>query len=638
MRSKRGEMVMSVSEKTKTNSLIEYFYHDPIFSYCSTHDLSRLVPGTIEKHFTKNECIFRAGEDAQYLFMIVSGSITLLMDDQPIHELTSGLIGVEVGLDEERYLGNAVANDPTTVLQIPKELLKIVMNREPRLKTSFLHSLFNLYSKQKIKEQQHDYFFNISEDDEEEALEQEVISKWKTFGWLLTIIVPISVFFIGNQFHFNWNMNMFLVLFSSALVMWMFRLAAEFIPALLVMIGVLLIGIAPASVALNGFASDTYFMALSVFGLSTVLVSSGLTYRIILLLLNIFPKSRFWYGLSLFLTGSLLTPVIPSTFGRISISSHLYHDMSETIHYKDKGKASTHLAASAFSGFSLLDHIFLSTGPITFAIFALLPDQVQKDFHWIAWFGAAFVTGFSLVVMYVLYVTIIFRNHETPALTKENVVEQIKFLGPIKMKEWAAIIGIILFLIGVTTMDYHHIDASFLGLAILYLFLALGVLGKEDFQKKIDWTFMIFLGSLIGLENVMNYVGLEHWMATELEWLGYYMRDNFPLFVLLLAGAIFVARFFLQNAPTALIFASIFLPLAEQTGTNPWVVVFVILILSEAWFFPYQSEYYSLFLEETEKCKTYDQKSFYTFNLGINLIRLLAVFLSIPYWMCLDIL
>ena len=435
---------MTVSTKTKTTSLIEYFYNDPIFSYCNTHDLSRLVPGTIEKHYNKNEFIFREGEEAHFLFMIVSGAVTLFVDNQPIHELTSGLIGVEVGLDEERYLGDAMANDLTTVLQIPRELLHIVMNREPRLKTSFLHTLFNLYSKQKIKEEQHHYFFNLSEEEEAEP-EQEAMSNWKTFGWVLAILIPIIVFLIGNQFHSNWNMNMFLVLFSSALVMWMFRLAAEFIPALLVMIGVLLIGIAPPSVTLNGFASDTYFMALSVFGLSTVLVSSGLTYRIILLLLKIFPKSRFWYGFSLFLTGSLLTPVIPSTFGRISISSHLYHDMSETVNYKNKGTASTHLAASAFSGFSLLDHIFLSTGPITFAIFALLPDQVQKEFRWIDWFSAACVTGLSLIVMYLIYVTIIFRNHETPAFTKENVAEQIKFLGPIKMKEWAALVGLFYF-------------------------------------------------------------------------------------------------------------------------------------------------------------------------------------------------
>lgn len=630
-------MTVSTKIQTKTTNLLEYFYNDPVFSYCNTHDLSRLVPGTVEKHFNKNEWIFKEGEEAHYLFMIVDGAVTLLVDNQTIHELTSGLIGVEVGLDEERYLGSALAGEQTTVLQIPRELLHIVMNREPRLKTSFLHTLFNLYSKQKIKEKQHHYFFHLSEEEEVEP-EQEGMSKWKTFGWVLTIIIPMIVFFIGNRSHSNWNMNMFLVLFSSALVMWMFRLSAEFIPALLVIIGVLLIGIAPPSVTLNGFASDTYFMALSVFGLSTVLVSSGLTYRIILLLLKIFPKSGFWYGFSLFLTGSLLTPVIPSTFGRISISSHLYHDMSETVNYQSKGTASTHLAASAFSGFSLLDHIFLSTGPITFAIFALLPDQVQKEFRWIAWFSAACVTGLALIVMYLIYVSLIFRNHEISTFTKENVVEQIKFLGPIKMKEWAAVGGIVLFLIGVITMDYHHIDAALLGLAILFLFLALGVLGKEDFQKKIDWTFMIFLGSLIGLENVMHYVGLEHWMALKLEWLGHYMRYNFPFFVLLLAVAIITVRFFLQNAPTALIFASIFLPLADQTGTNPWVVAFIILILSEAWFFPYQSEYYSLFLEQTEKYKRFDQKRFYRFNLGINLIRLLAIFLSIPYWSWLDIL
>jgi hypothetical protein len=60
--------------------------------------------------------------------------------------------------------------------------------------------------------------------------------------------------------------------------------------------------------------------------------------------------------------------------------------------------------------------------------------------------------------------------------------------------------------------------------------------------------------------------------------------------------------------------------------------------MSEHWFFPYQCTYYVQFEELTKRKRTFNEKSFITFNAMTALVRLLGLYASIPFWRSLGLL
>ena len=163
-------------------------------------------------------------------------------------------------------------------------------------------------------------------------------------------------------------------------------------------------------------------------------------------------------------------------------------------------------------------------------------------------------------------------------------------------------------------------------------------MSKSDFRINIDWTFLVYLGTLLGLVRSMSYIGLDQQLGQHLLWLGEYTRSNFSLFVLLLSASIIGLRIFIPNNATVAILATVLFPIAALSGVNPWVVGFIILIMSDAWFMPYQCTYYILFDDLTSSRRLFDKKLMLKFNLVSISFRLIAVYASIPFWRMIGIL
>ncbi|MTI85714.1 MAG: cyclic nucleotide-binding domain-containing protein [Firmicutes bacterium] len=612
------------------NYIVEQLGKAPILSTCNTRELARVMPRISIKRVDSNELLYSAGSPAENTFFIIEGSVKLQSGKRKLKEINNGFIGEEAAIGNPKYIADAKTEKNTEVLVIPREVLTKLLHQKPDLKNEFYSSLLDHLN---------NTTYEIGQDlSGSPGNQQSDGDLFKTAGWIMAIIVPALVLIGGSSIGLDWVSRLFTAIFSSVIVMWVFRLSAEFVPSILAVLALVFLGIAPVSVVLSGFTSGSFFMALSVFGLAVVLTTSGITYRFVLTALKYVPNSRLGYALSLFLTGFLLTPVFPSANGRVSITAPLLTDMVDVLSYKPRGKAATQMAAAAFAGVSLFSGAFISSKAINFVVFGLLPIQVRDQFNWGYW---AFASAIFIVVMFALYLLIsalMYRSDEAPKLSKAQLNAQLKLLGPVSNREWAALIGILLFIVGIVTSSVHKIETPWIGLVVLYVFLALGTLSKKEFQREINWPFLIYLGGLIGLVKTMSYIGLDQWIGTRLMWMGNYMRENFLIFVLLLAVSIALVRIIIPNNATVVIFSTVFIPIAQVSGVNPWVIGFIILTLSDGWFMPYQCTYFVQFLEMTKKQNIYDKKSILVFNAYSNLARLAAVYLSIPYWRLLGIL
>jgi divalent anion:Na+ symporter, DASS family len=606
---------------------------DPIFEKASYLGLARLLPYTSERIVQPGEHLYRAGQKAGEFFYLLDGRVKLVSQKQQEIALDSRRLGQEAATDFDHYLANAIALSTVRVLVISRKHLASLFEPRPELRAKFYFSLMQTFAGDHLHSPEH-----VAKEEPPLPVSAKEPEKLATLiGWLLTLVAPALILYFGRGWGLESDAVYFLAIFSSTMVMWVFTLVDEYIPGIFALLATLAMGLVPTPVILSGLASDGFMLAMSVLGLAAVIVSSGLSYRLLLVLLTRLPNTVFWQNSALVGIGFLLTPLIPSINGRVSLVTPFLSDMLEILHHKAKGPAANQLAVSAFAGVSLLSGAFLSSKSVNFVIFGLLPDQIQDQFQWLNWLAASAATAAVLLVLYIVMAMALPGEKEPVKLSKEQLKVQLSLLGKLKHREWAAISGVVLFMLGVVTTSIHKVSSPWLGMAILFGMLLFGALNKNEFREKIDWPFLIYLGGIVGITSAINYLGIGQLIAAHLPWLGEYMHTNFSLFVLLLSGVIFLVRLAVPITATIVIMSTILMPVAVHYGVNPWVVGFIILIIGEMWFFPYQCSYYLQFRQLT-KGGVYDERLFLKFNVFSNLMKIAAIYASMPYWKSLGLL
>ena len=609
-------------------SVASHLVKDPILSKSLNESLARMLRNVHEMQYKAGEQIYSAESDATTLYLLKQGEVELVTPIGKRFTINDGRFGEEAATDVPHYLSDAVALTDASVLTIPRSSLVGLNLYNPSHKAEFYFSLLTNFGVKEIRRAG-------AKRQAQTSLRREVLD---VVGWFTSLLLPLVVMLYGPELGLDRATTAFLSIFTATVIMWAFELVDEYIPGLFAVLTTLSLGIAPTRVVLAGFASDGFFMAMSVLGLGAVVVMSGLSFRFLLWLLRYLPNTNAGHNIGLLLTGFLLTPLVPSINGRTSLVTPFMIDMVETVKFEFGGKAATRMAIAAFTGVTLLSAAFMTSRSVNMVIFGLLGAQEQQQFQWIYWVVASAGTTLAMLVIYFVTAAWIFRSQEVPRLAKDQVEVQLQLLGKIKNREWAAICGILVFSIGVITTSIHNIQPPWLGMTILYGLLLLGFLRKNEFRQNIDWPSLVYLGSLVGIVGTFNYLGLDKWLGHHLAVLGNMLQSNFGLFVLVLSAVIFVIRLVMPNTATIAICATIFMPIAAQVGVNAWVVGFIILLLGDIWIFPYQCSHYTQFQELTREKAVYDEGAFLKYNLFMNFVRIGGIYASIPYWTALGIL
>lgn len=606
---------------------IENLLSDSAIARSTYQSLARMLPQVVEQRFAAGEIIYRVNAIAEHFYLLIEGEIRLVSQ----HGRESGLLhprfGEEAASDTDYYLTTAIAAAPSAALCIPRSAIAALVAANPGLKTDLLFSLASHLAGEKLERRS-----------APAAPAPPGPQPVMMLGWLLCLLLPLLTLTFGHRFGLETSITIFLAIFSATVTMWVFSLVDDYIPGLFALLATLLTGLVPVPVILSGFASDGFMMALSTLALGTVVVSSGLSYRFMLALLLRLPDNQFWHYVGLFLTGTILTPIIPTANGRIALVAPFYADMMESLRLQPGGAAATRLAVASFSGVSLFSAMFITSKSVNFAVFGLLTPQGQDHFQWLTWLLTASIAALALLAISALAAMFWFRNGEKPVLPKARVAEQLRLLGRIKNREWAAIIGVAFMVIGIVTSSIHKVQPPWLGFTMLFGLLLCGTLHKKELKEKVDWTFLLYLSGITGIVAVFDYLELDKMLGAALPALGIYMRTNFELFILLLFGLISLVRLAVPINATVVILAAIFMPLAEINGVNSWLLGFIILVFSEAWFMPYQCSYYLQLQQLNREKPSYDEKSFLRFNALMNFARLAAVYASLPYWKMLGLL
>ena len=456
--------------------------------------------------------------------------------------------------------------------------------------------------------------------------------------WTLILLAPWTIYAAIALTGGDRHMALFAAIAGTTLLMWMFSLFPDFIPALMAMVALLLFGLAPDDVVLSGFSSTAFLLSFSVLGLGVVMVESGLTRRYTLHLMSKLPANTLAHQLAVFFTGFLFTPTVPTIVGRAAIVGPVVDHIAEGWDERTRNRASTMLYTTGLDSIHLLAPWFLTAAPANLMVFALLPPQEQQTFDFMFWAYAASVTGGILLLSFFVLSAVFFRGaYVRVALSKQAIRAELVSLGPMSAKEWTALLGVTFLVLGIVAAPLHHIAIHHVAFAVLCFLLYLGGLTRNEFITKIDWAFLSLLASLIGILATMNHLHIDDYLMGRLAWLAVYMRQDFAAFTLALSAVVLAVRLFVPLNQAIVIFSAALIPIAARSGISPWIIGFIVLVIAETSFFPYQAPYIFLFNKTTERVH-HKERQVQVFHALLVLFKLAAIYLSIPFWREIGIL
>lgn len=458
-------------------------------------------------------------------------------------------------------------------------------------------------------------------------------------GWVSLIAVPSLLVIWGILDGWQLETLVATATLTATVLMWLFSLVDEYIPPLFASSVALATGIVAEEKVLAGFASSGFLLTLSVFSLGLLLSASGLIYRGVLWTLLKLPSAPVWQNLSMLLTGFLLSPMMPSANNRMALLLPLYENMMQAQRIAPGSPAANRLASTLFSGASLMSPTFPTSKVANVIILGFLSAQMADQFQGVFWPLAAAVAFLVTLAGFLVAAPLLLGRLELTPQPKPLLAAQLRALGPLSLPEWLALLATATFGLALTTFSLHHIAPPWSALLLLNMILLVGALSKTQFREKLDWPFLIFIASLYGVTAIISELGIDHRIAELLTPIlstgGNY---QFPLLIVVILAAVLLVRLAMPISAGMVLGLSIFMPVAAALGINPWLVGFLVAMFSDIWFAPYQCSYYLQLREFNAEHRYFDESSFLRLNHWMNAARVLAAFVSIPYWQWLGLL
>lgn len=427
-----------------------------------------------------------------------------------------------------------------------------------------------------------------------------------------------------------WPANAATAILLMAAFEWLVGLLPDWVIALGATTLIALTEVAKPAAAFGGYANPSWFLLLGVLGMGAGVARSGLLYRVALQMLRLLPASYRGQSLALALTGVLFTPLLPSANSRSALAAPLTKELSEAMHFPDRGGGSAGLAISSFLGFGQMYFLFMNGTNICLLAFSLMPEAARGEITWLGWFGIALPLGLLIFGGCWAANLLLCRPEPTPGVIKETIRTQLQVLGPLSRIErlTALIIGLVL--LGFMTQALHGINPAWLAVAGFLLLVSTGVVDRPTL-RQIDWSFLLLVGALVSLADVTAAAGLTDQLSRLIAPLLQPLAAHSYLFLGAIALLTILLRLAVPIQQAVMILVISLLPIATKMGYHPFVIVLVVLALSNTWILPQSnSMYLTVFSGTDERAFTHAQVR--PLAIAHALIGLLAVVASAPYW------
>jgi len=428
----------------------------------------------------------------------------------------------------------------------------------------------------------------------------------------------------------------FIWLLLAAIALLMGRALPDFAVGLVLVTGWVLLGVARPPEALAGFATKEWLFVVAIYGLASATARSGLLFRIGLLLVRRLPHGVRWQTSTLLLTGVLLTPLLPSSTGRASLTSPLALAVAEALRLPERGRAAALLGLGTWVGAGPLMFTFLNGSGTCLLAWGLLPEVSRARFGWIGWAVAALPLSLFVMLGSLLLLGVMFRPEPVARLATHRMSLQVAALGPVTPREIGTIVILGLTVAGWIAAPWLHVDLATVALLGLLACVGLGTFDRPALQT-LDWGFLLFFGVVLTVGRLGVSVGLDRLAGAAVDYLIGAAHPGPLVFVLTVAVVSVVVRLALDQDLAVVLLAVTLLPVAARLGIEPWLVVIALLATSVAWFLPSQTPSY-LVAQSASEGRLFSHAQAQRFALAYTALTLVGLALCVPYWRALGLI
>jgi DASS family divalent anion:Na+ symporter len=291
---------------------------------------------------------------------------------------------------------------------------------------------------------------------------------------------------------------------------------------------------------------------------------------------------------------------------------------------------------AALLGFGQMAPFFLTGAAENLLAWGLLPEAARAQITWGGWALAALPMAIVTFAVAFIATMFFFPPEFQPTISRGLIETQIEALGPLSRAE--IINGLVLIgaMAGWISAPYHRVDVAWVAMSGLALLLATELLDRTSFRAGINWDFLFYLGAVLSLTSVVRQLGVDAWVIHQLTPILEPLATYPARFLLVMALAVFAARFILPSFPLVSLLTLTVVPIATSAGIAPLALLLVICTTVTVWFLPYQSTcYLALYFGTKEKAFTHSQVRLLAWSYGG--IYLLAILAAIPYWQMLGL-
>ncbi len=599
-------------------SIVDFMRSHPFFSYINEAEKARMLPYAEIIILLPHQEIFKAGTQANSTYFIARGTVQLSNGRHKLLREENEVFGTEAAFANNSYEYSAHSQTETILIKFPSKEMERLLKTFPEIGTNlFFHSKNPTPPTPKFSE---------------DNIQNYPASPLKIIlAWFFAFIAPVTVYHLLDHTLDN-SVRIFLATISSGLVLWGFNVVYEFVPVLIVLITSLVLGLVPSRTILEGFSSDSYLLILSLSGMASAIISSGLIYRFITFMVKLLPAKQSWYTAGLFLLGSLMTPIIPSAIRRSRLMVPITQNLIEVLKVKNQSSLATKISVAGFYGVTSLNSVFFTGSIINFIAIGILPLQVQHKLSTIGWTTSALMVAVVLIVTNLFGLSLWFHERTRLSISRKTVSQQLEILGPLSQKEWNAIIAVFFFIGTTITFSLYQIQFAWLSLFLFFALASLRIIKIQEWAAQTDWSFLLMVSAGLGIYKALIFLNIDGLIKNNISPGIAIFGTTKPSILASLVVMTILTRLLFSIGPSCIIMLTLGLPIAEYYDINLWVTTLTILIACEIWFFPYQSTFYRNFEDFFEGDIPYERHKFLIYNLLVVTARILAIYLSIPYW------
>jgi DASS family divalent anion:Na+ symporter len=424
-------------------------------------------------------------------------------------------------------------------------------------------------------------------------------------------------------------------IFVWAIVWMMCEVLQDYAMGILLMASWVISGAVSFNVAFSPFAGQTFWLVIGGIGLGFAATHTGIMKRLALFLMTKFPVSFKGQTLALLVSGTFITPLVPSNISKVAMMAPLSKSISDNMGYKPKSEEAGGIFAAMFVGTSIIYPMFMSSGFMCYVLKGLLPEPFKSEMNWTFWLVNAAPWGITVLILSYFAIQFLYRqSSNTTRISTSIAKEELKALGPMRRNEAITGVVIVLSFLLWMTESLHGISATLVSLPALAFLLGVNIVDRKAFKAGMPWDAILFVGFTFTIGSVFKALNIETWVAKACgPYIEPLMGGNIFIFLAVLAAFISAIRLFLVGQTAVLTIFTIFLtPFALKVGLNPWVCGFAIFTSMNVFYVMYQSsQYITAFYATGGEMVTHRQVlKLCCAYMAVNLIGL---FVSVPVWM-----